>query len=793
MYTSIEPDETEEEDADEKTALTQAASGSDAYFCVHSDGGRGGARGLPLAGIAASVTHGSWLTRSAVVTLGTAALATLCWLRVTEGDLPEGAPLRKRAHATGAEGLYGIQSSVQSSDDPSSPYAVEVTLPPLRPRSRHPPYASAPTRAPFGGSQEHRGQSQYHGPGTPTQWHRGPALQLDGVVTDVPVEIPEFHSRKWTAHNFPCEEGPLPDLWGYNVSSVTDSPLRVLTADISYGHPFLNGTLSGYDVLAFQGCDNYTRVSQLIVPENSGYVALATGLSTCMAYASTRWRLANSGVSFVGVDALSRKSSAQWAHLEDRSHGHSVFFVNHHGPLPLNSGGACGGVAVAYKIASLVKSKAKPGDAIVIAGAFHADAYSPTMVSLASQLKPSIAGTNRWGFEHVLSNLGPQCTTKVEHADDYTASLVLDLGGRCSSDTESQKVASNLTAAADKYALLYHHLPTALPYLRDGQERGEKLTTLEMRSWSCRGACTGGGCCNAADCFWECMQNEAYRGICNSTFWNAGEFRCDLFAHPKAYSNETTPPVPQQPRAPLVHFYVYRAMNDDKYELDNVDAANLAGEMYYVNHEVVSSSCPRHYDITRIVRLKVTMRPTLEVYNSGSAHPNFMPFITFDFGACSGAGCPKLWAKYGFNPGCQRATFADSGAFRYPRGVWYSFPGSCPSRKFGQKTGDCTLQEPGGRCLAPTGERDCTWHLEPAGEISVDELSGITNYTEFCARHKKEYSLETDRGTGFHFWDDRKNATRCQERIDAAQALFARKYPTMPLYPDPPCMLPGTR
>lgn len=234
-------------------------------------------------------------------------------------------------------------------------------------------------------------------------------------------------------------------------------------------------------------------------------------------------------------------------------------------------------------------------------------------------------------------------------------------------------------------------------------------------------------------------------------------------------------------------------MNDDEYELDSVDCANLAGELYYLNHEVVSSSCPRHYGITRILRLKVTMRSTLEVYNSGSVHPMFIGFITFDFGACSGRGCSEIWAKYGYNPGCQPTTSADWGDFRYPHGVWYSFPGACPSRKIGHKISTCRAQEPGGNCVSPTGAHNCTWTLEPAGEVRLDELTGIENYTEFCEKHKREYVLETDKGVGFNFWDGRGDPSKCKERLRIAEELFAKKYPDMPSYPDPPCRLPGTR
>ena len=40
---------------------------------------------------------------------------------------------------------------------------------------------------------------------------------------------------------------------------------------------------------------------------------------------------------------------------------------------------------------------------------------------------------------------------------------------------------------------------------------------------------------------------------------------------------------------------------------ENVNAANLAGLLWYLEHEVVFPQCPRHYNITRILRCLVWM------------------------------------------------------------------------------------------------------------------------------------------------------------------------------------------
>lgn len=596
--------------------------------------------------------------------------------------------------------------------------------------------------------------------------------------------------QTWKKRDFWCHAGPLPAIPEHNSSGRSELPVRILTADISYGHPLFNQSLLGFDFISFQGCDNIDSLSRITVPKDSDYFVLNTGLGTCLAYKSSRWTLLNSSLTFVGVDSL-RNSTAQWIRVQDEAAGKVVMFVNVQGPSPVNSGGLCGGQALAYELAMMLRTNIGAGDAIIVTGAFNADAYSPMMVALAQRLRSAIPGTNRWVLEHVYSNLGLGCAGQVERADNDSISLTLDLGSDCSRNYSGP---GGLTAIANSLAISPHDTAEAASAARPKSSTppGPRLAVLEMSSWSCRGACPGGGCCDESDCAWSCLKDSNYSSLCKTYAWTSSSLRCMLFA--EASSDQHVQPIPGPAQAPLLTFYAYRGMNDDQYELESIDAANLAGELYYLNHEVVSASCPRHYGITRIVRLKVTMRPTLEVYNSGSLHPLFVGFVTFDFGACSGPdGCSETWGRYGFNPGCQPTTWSDSGDFRYPHGVWYSFPGTCPSRKIGWKDGECRKREPGGRCPLPTGEHNCTWSLEPAGEVRLDELTGIKNYTEFCEQHSREYILETDAGIHFDFWDARKDPARCKERLRITEELFAKKYPDMPRYPDPPCSLPGMR
>merc|ERR1712050_274241 len=63
----------------------------------------------------------------------------------------------------------------------------------------------------------------------------------------------------------------------------------------------------------------------------------------------------------------------------------------------------------------------------------------------------------------------------------------------------------------------------------------------------------------------------------------------------------------------LQEFYMYRAQSDEAYPMENVNTGNLAGVLWYLHNEIVQST-PRKYDVTRVLRLKVTMKNTQELW-----------------------------------------------------------------------------------------------------------------------------------------------------------------------------------
>merc|ERR1719333_485124 len=118
--------------------------------------------------------------------------------------------------------------------------------------------------------------------------------------------------------------------------------------------------------------------------------------------------------------------------------------------------------------------------------------------------------------------------------------------------------------------------------------------------------------------------------------------------------------------------------------MENVNRANLGGVMWYLHNEVVSNS-PRKYDITRIIRMKVS---TTAPDGLAARGMDFGVRFAYDSQKCTGAGpwngegsCDPYYTKYGNFVGCNtlgRYPFpmASQGfPVFYSGAKWYSLPG----------------------------------------------------------------------------------------------------------------------
>merc|ERR1712157_666862 len=93
-----------------------------------------------------------------------------------------------------------------------------------------------------------------------------------------------------------------------------------------------------------------------------------------MAYLKSRWSLLSEAHEDVGEDRSYQyygKRAAQWARLQHKD-GAVVFFINHHGPLPVSASGSCAGSATAYNIMRVIAENARVDDVVILVGDFNA-------------------------------------------------------------------------------------------------------------------------------------------------------------------------------------------------------------------------------------------------------------------------------------------------------------------------------------------------------------------------------------------------------------------------------------
>jgi len=262
-------------------------------------------------------------------------------------------------------------------------------------------------------------------------------------------------------------------------------------------------------------------------------------------------------------------------------------------------------------------------------------------------------------------------------------------------------------------------------------------------------------------------------------------------------------------------FYVYRSQNYGvEYPLQNANTASLGGALWYLHNEIVSTCRgdgtkqrkwgDRKFSVGRMRRYKVTYVATQPIQRKGMS---FGPLKSFDFGEATGPhrgsnsygkdsgylSAPE-WDEFGYILGCgylgewphQDWTSAKG----YPEAIWFSMPGACPTKPFDKWDGRCMRDYPGGWCSSPTGQGNCTYSFEEAGEIDIDTLVGIKpkwgSRAEFCSRCGSEGGPWGRGGCGLRFWDNIWDRNKDTWRFDRAVQMFKDKYPDSPTEYDLP-------
>jgi len=168
-----------------------------------------------------------------------------------------------------------------------------------------------------------------------------------------------------------------------------------------------------FDVVGFQECDNPGWIMGDAGMTKDEYDYVRWGSNT-LAFKQTRFKKLSQGDGeFVAQDygAYSYRRGAHWVRLQEKATGNKLFVMNHHGPLPVNTGGRCGGEATAYNLLAMIKKYSEPGDALLFMGDFNADGGSETVKSLQGYMDHVF---NDW-VDNFFSNCGGDAVKETKN------------------------------------------------------------------------------------------------------------------------------------------------------------------------------------------------------------------------------------------------------------------------------------------------------------------------------------------------------------------------------------------
>merc|ERR1712187_580555 len=156
----------------------------------------------------------------------------------------------------------------------------------------------------------------------------------------------------------------------------------------------------------------------------------------CMGYRKGAWSLLARGEGDVSEDQPTEYyglRGTQWMRLQHKTTRETLFFVNHHGPLSVNSGGQCGGVSTAHNLLNLIADKGRQGVIIVLVGDFNANAASLTIQELWKHLVLLFTGNSFAGVDNFFSNVGVSKLAETQivgtgGSDHNATSAIVELG-----------------------------------------------------------------------------------------------------------------------------------------------------------------------------------------------------------------------------------------------------------------------------------------------------------------------------------------------------------------------------
>merc|ERR1719253_1390924 len=166
--------------------------------------------------------------------------------------------------------------------------------------------------------------------------------------------------------------------------------------------------------MGFQECEDVNRVLRDGGLQDQ-YAGVPGPHAMAIAYRRDTWDMIGGSHQDVAEDRSDQwygTRAGQWVRLRNRASGLTLLFVNHHGPLPVDTGGLCGGEATAFNLMKLIGSSAAPGDAIVLVGDFNAGLNTPVVNTLQARLHRVFSGRSFGGVDHIFSSCGNVVSTR---------------------------------------------------------------------------------------------------------------------------------------------------------------------------------------------------------------------------------------------------------------------------------------------------------------------------------------------------------------------------------------------
>jgi len=235
--------------------------------------------------------------------------------------------------------------------------------------------------------------------------------------------------------------------------------------------------------------------------------------------------------------------------------------------------------------------------------------------------------------------------------------------------------------------------------------------------------------------------------------------------------------------------------------LDTVNTGSVEGALMYVQAEGIdvdkqSEKCVRKNNMSYVVFYDILFAQTNETlaqFQENGDTNEFGPMVAMDGGACTAEGskisdnCLMMNGEKGlpnigpFVGGTSKET--DDRA-PYPNNYWFSYPNTCPTKKWKDKTDECRKSTRGGLCpfgQIPDGVT-CTYSYHILGYIAIDDLVGITkeakNFKDFCENGGIEFS--SGKKKMIEFWenptDQEANVARSQKLVESYNGLVTNTW-----------------